>query len=373
MKKLSRITAIIILAVVLISCAAETADAPAKGRVIIEGYDGNASGILPVQTEDIAEVEDNEPPEPLDAPVTSDEEIYSNFIEEMKRYYDPSFLIEGVPDEKADYTWFASNIPLYRTLAEKLNDEIKASAQLAAMNCGLKYYIDVKGLEQTMVMSLMRNFEAEELFDLEMLPLEYQLIGDTMFVTADFRDNEKYFSAIAGEDMEKYLALRVNYGYMLTVYDLDGNPLDGTQEPQKLPEWIFPLPNFTRFRDSWFKDRDGGKRRHLGTDISAHEGTEIYSVTDAVVLYIGSGSLAGNCVYTRDSEGNEYLYCHMVKRSDFLKTGDVLKQGDIVGYVGNTGNSSANHLHLTVILKDGRHLHTYPYLKEAWDNKRIKE
>ncbi|MBE5759771.1 MAG: M23 family metallopeptidase [Clostridiales bacterium] len=302
-------------------------------------------------------------------PVSFNEIAFKNRFNAL---VDFSFLEASIEFADKDYTVLAANTAFFEELKTKFETELKAAASLAAMQQGFDMQTEVFGLSGFMMMSMSPHLAQMENFSMDMLPHSFFIGEEKVILHFDFSDNQALFSGLSGDDMEKYLNLRVRYGYMLTVYDADGNRLDGSQEKLDL-EWLFPLPKYTRFRDTWFADRDKGKRRHLGTDISAPEGTEIYSCTDATVIYIGTGTLAGNCVYTRDDDGHEYMYCHMVKITDFLKVGDRVKTGDVVGYVGNTGNSSVNHLHLTVILNDARHLHTFPYLKEAWDAGRVKK
>lgn len=100
----------------------------------------------------------------------------------------------------------------------------------------------------------------------------------------------------------------------------------------------------------------------MGTDIWAAENTEIYSCTDGIVTFIGSNSVMGNAVIVEDDYGYEYHYYHMVRLTDFLKEGDSVSAGDLVGHVGNTGNSARDHLHLTIIAPDGYYVNPYPYL-----------
>lgn len=167
-------------------------------------------------------------------------------------------------------------------------------------------------------------------------------------------------------DHSKELSARFVYSYIFTVYDEnaamreyierepDGNLKNGI---------VWPLESHTRLRKTWYADRDGGARRHTGTDIWAKEGTEIYSCTSGTVTYVGYGKGTGNAVIVEDEYGYEYHYYHMVKLTDFLQEGDKVAAGDLVGYVGNTGNSSLDHLHLTIAAPDGYYINPYPYLK----------
>jgi len=62
----------------------------------------------------------------------------------------------------------------------------------------------------------------------------------------------------------------------------------------------------------------------------------------------------GNYVYIQTEDGYRWRYQHMTKGSVTVKVGDTVKKGQVLGYMGNTGNSTGRHLHLDVS-KSGRH------------------
>jgi len=98
--------------------------------------------------------------------------------------------------------------------------------------------------------------------------------------------------------------------------------------------------------------RDGGARLHEGLDLMAQEGTPIVSPTEAVVIRTGTDSGAGKYVRTANPGGESFVYMHL---SDIgVKSGQVLKEGDLIGYVGSTGNASKDAPHLHFEIRDGR-------------------
>ena len=101
--------------------------------------------------------------------------------------------------------------------------------------------------------------------------------------------------------------------------------------------------------DTWGHARSGG-RTHEGIDIMAPRGTLVVSPTDAVVLRIGYGNLGGRYVFTVNPGGEQYYYAHLDAFADGLYEGQVLEVGDLIGYVGNSGNAinRATHLHFTI-------------------------
>jgi len=89
------------------------------------------------------------------------------------------------------------------------------------------------------------------------------------------------------------------------------------------------------------------RKMHYGMDFSAKTGTEIYATGDGIVSKIKRSKRGyGNYVKINHGFGYETLYAHMSKY--IVKRGQKVKRGEIIGYVGNSGISTAPHLHYEV-------------------------
>ena len=89
------------------------------------------------------------------------------------------------------------------------------------------------------------------------------------------------------------------------------------------------------------------RKMHYGMDFSAKTGTEIYSTGDGVVSKVKRSKRGyGNYVKINHGFGYETLYAHMSKY--IVKKGQKVKRGEIIGFVGNSGISTAPHLHYEV-------------------------
>ena len=119
--------------------------------------------------------------------------------------------------------------------------------------------------------------------------------------------------------------------------------------------FICPLKSYTRISSEygWRKNPVSGVNKlHAGTDFAAPAGTPIYAAASGYVQVAGwSSGGYGNYVviyHGKMTDGNAYstLYGHM--RSVATSAGKYVNQGDLIGYVGSTGNSTGNHLHLEV-------------------------
>ena len=90
----------------------------------------------------------------------------------------------------------------------------------------------------------------------------------------------------------------------------------------------------------------GVKEFHRGIDIPASKNTPIYASNGGKVITATFHNSYGNYVVIDHGGGKSTLYAHANKLN--CKVGDVVKQGDVIAYVGTTGNSTGNHLHFEV-------------------------
>ncbi|MDQ1920267.1 M23 family metallopeptidase [Massilia pseudoviolaceinigra] len=104
-------------------------------------------------------------------------------------------------------------------------------------------------------------------------------------------------------------------------------------------------------RDNFDQPR-GADRHHEALDIMAPKGTRVLAVSDGKLVKLFNSKPGGLTVYQFDpSEKYAYYYAHLDRYAEGVKEGMDLKRGDLVGYVGVTGNSDPNapHLHFAVV------------------------
>ena len=129
----------------------------------------------------------------------------------------------------------------------------------------------------------------------------------------------------------------------------------------------FPVPATCKFWDTWGAPRSGG-RKHEGVDISAPSGTAIFAVQDGRITRRQAdfpGSRAGNAIWLTAANGTYYFYGHMSSFAKGVGVGSPVRAGDVIGYVGSTGNSSIPHLHFEVHPGGGGPVNPYPIVKAA--------
>ncbi len=110
-----------------------------------------------------------------------------------------------------------------------------------------------------------------------------------------------------------------------------------------------PLDSYTYISTNFGDIDNWHSKAHGGTDFAAPKGTPIHAAESGIVILAGSSSSYGNYVVVNHGtapDGNTYatLYAHMT--SYCVGAGQSVSRGDVIGYVGSTGRSTGNHLHL---------------------------
>jgi hypothetical protein len=161
-------------------------------------------------------------------------------------------------------------------------------------------------------------------------------------VQASHNDNEE---SIDEEDLREWR--RQSSRLRDSINDLDDDPVEDLPIP--ILFGVSPDDLIDNFGDP----RDGGARIHQGLDILAPEGTPIVSPTEAVVIRISEGARSGNYVTTANPGDERFVYMHLMGIAD-IDEGDVLDVGDLIGYVGDTGNALGGPAHLHFEIRDDR-------------------
>ena len=126
---------------------------------------------------------------------------------------------------------------------------------------------------------------------------------------------------------------------------VDGAVLLAARRPMVPVEGVAPqalLDNYEQGR---------GTRKHEAIDIMAPRGTRVFAVDDGKLVKLFRSVPGGLTAYQFDSQGElAYYYAHLDRYAEGLKEGAALKRGDLIGFVGSTGNALAEapHLHFAV-------------------------
>jgi len=118
-----------------------------------------------------------------------------------------------------------------------------------------------------------------------------------------------------------------------------------TIPPQPPGTMTCPVDGATTFTDTWGDPRPGG-RAHHGTDLLAAEGTPLVAIEAGYIWSPNWDSDGGLGLYIRGDSGSTWYYAHMSAYVTGLFGGMRVEVGQLVGYVGHTGNATVPHLHL---------------------------
>lgn len=134
---------------------------------------------------------------------------------------------------------------------------------------------------------------------------------------------------------------------------------DPSPTPIVNPGWLCPVAGPSAFVDTWGAPRSGG-RKHQGVDMMSPEGTPLVAVVagDATMK---TASLGGNVISLAGADGNGYFYGHLSAWEGGSRS---VTAGEVIGYVGHTGDTTANHLHFEIHPGRGVAVDPYPTVRQ---------
>jgi murein DD-endopeptidase MepM/ murein hydrolase activator NlpD len=141
-----------------------------------------------------------------------------------------------------------------------------------------------------------------------------------------------------------------------------GSDPAASDDPYVGPAGACPVGPVHSFTDTWHANRSGG-RKHQGSDVFAPYGSPAYAVVDGVVDKWSNGGLGGIALWLRADNGDRYYYAHNV--SNVARVGQRVRAGQLVAYVGTTGNAATTppHIHFEAHPGGGEARNPYPWLR----------
>jgi hypothetical protein len=139
-----------------------------------------------------------------------------------------------------------------------------------------------------------------------------------------------------------------------------------------IPAIAFPVLGPVEFVDDWHFERDGGARRHEGLDLLGYEGQPIRAAFDGVITAINDvpAGIAGNGLRLTRDDGLYANYFHLSDSATgpvlaSLAVGTRVRAGQIIGFMGSTGNAGIPHLHFELRTAEREPMAPYPAVLEA--------
>ena len=155
-----------------------------------------------------------------------------------------------------------------------------------------------------------------------------------------------------------------------SIIDIEKSLKVSSKEQKEIPlsladyNFISPVKHgYISSRFGYRKDPFNGRKRfHSGLDIALPTNSNIYAIANGFVTYAGRKGTYGKLLEINHSKSIKSRYAHL--NSFLVKSGQLVKKGDLIGKVGSTGRSTGPHLHLE-IKENKKAVDPYIYLKTA--------
>jgi len=310
------------------------------------------------KVEILEEVTINDEPFPAELKVTESQELHSliedklseEVLTELDLYTDFRMLNHG---DKLNFEYeetVLSRITIQQNDYERLRVELLPEPTIMLDT----FPLDAK--------SIVMTFSKKDLFSptaelLDILDAEPGLIGvidNQVDIVKEMNDEDTIEVLAVGryrgdslEYLESVLSLRLNHeetSSLLFKYDTaDGSAWFGEDLKARTYPFLLSPTDYIIISSKYGVQR--GHKKHKGIDFAADIGTPIYAAAAGVVADAGWGTGYGLRTKIDHDHLGDYttLYAHMSR--SYVKTGDVVRQGQLIGLIGNTGRSTGPHLH----------------------------
>lgn len=264
-----------------------------------------------------------------------------------------TFTMNGIGVSCDVKTWNGTFLPQY--LVEQRKQEIYmydvAKTDFESMSCAAVDmllivdcpYVDEIPVQQSVVYETTRAPDGQEITTTKTVGTAYVNISIMPRSAASLSNLAGLWT---GGLQEEQQGLQFNNG--LDTGTSGGGLIIGDPSASGSGSFLWPLPGYTSLSSvfGWRNCPYHGRELHGAVDIPAPAGTPILAADSGTVTISKYNGSLGNYVRINHGNGFETRYCHMTSRA--VSVGDVVAQGQVIGYVGTTGSSTGNHLDFAI-------------------------
>ncbi len=297
----------------------------------------------------------------------NDDKIFE-IIEELKKYYNPKKLkvndkINFYKDINNNLKKIEINLDFENLLIININDNSNIAIEKKVLEKNLyeisnefmiesSLYADglKNNLPQDILIKLIKLFS----FDLDfqrdikkgtIVSVSYEFNQIVSNNKIEYKDINYALISINGKELE-YFKFITDDGFV-DYFNKQGKnvkksllktPLDGARLSSNFGMRKHPISGYNKM--------------HKGVDFAAPKGTPIYAGGNGIIEYIGNNGGYGKYIRIRHNNDYKTAYAHLSGFKKNLSKGTRVNQGEVIGYVGNTGNSTGPHLHYEIIFQN---------------------
>ena len=217
-----------------------------------------------------------------------------------------------------------------------------------------------QGTVETLHQSVAAGLEEQEALRNEMEDVLEEVYAELETANAAYQEVKAQWDRQEAERLALWLSTSTTLAAPAAPTTTIGSEVPPAPDPPPQPGvLVCPVDGAVTFTDDWGDPRSGG-RTHTGTDLWAAAGTPLVAIESGTIWSPNWHWAGGNGLYVNGDSGDRWYYAHMQGYAPGIADGVRVSAGQLVGYVGSTGNAVNPHLHLGYLPGAAYYANPYP-------------